>query len=951
MDNFPGLFGDGELENLDLGGEAFNNQQGTAPAPYNADPNNSGPNSIQPHTNQVPSQPKMTMGSHTLQPNAPNMVAGYPNSQPAYQYIPRMQGQQYSQAGQYRPQSYPGQEMYAHRPPMQPSQNIPNWGGQSDPYSATSYQQPQVSYPTPRPPMNSNYPNQNIPVGAVNSGTMPNSIPQQNYQSMQPMSQGYTPGAQSIPYQGAPQPPYTGFDPQRPMVVSTTATSYSPGNPPQSYSLHPARPAYHMSQYPPSNNMGQQQAMMRIPAPNQDMSQYQGSHMPNGSPAYRASYPQASPQMSPHPQVSPRPQLSPMPRSMSPHAIPNHPTSSPVSSPAAIPPMSASPVSSNGSTSLQQLENMTKPAGAGRNTPTNLTCTTTAQQQHPLPSPGLYNTGVHSPLAPRGPISPGLVNRASINNPMSPSTTHPPMSPQHWQQQTRPIGHPVYTMQQGGFNQTMMRPPIQSSVTHPINTLPIQVQGSSEPQISDSIPSVSDSSIPNPSGSSVGLSNGPVTPTEMGVPVVTLQSDPQIKVSDSSQVTNGQMPSTENGQLNVSPIVPPSNVSPSGTSNIIVPYSVPQLTSSGNVPPSSLATVITTSVTTSTNIGSVSENGLPVNATVIGAATTAPIVGNNAMPGSPMPSANSPGNTMVRYNAPQGSRLPVSYSAQGYRMITPRGYPPQGQLMPASVVSNQMIAGSPQQPHGSIQSPAGMPSPTIIQPHLIQENSASLPQSPLTQEGVPPKQQHQVPQPDQKEEDSKSATDTSSKELPESNVQEPPATSIATNSPSVHQIGPPHIVTNGPLPHTNVMPQNLNQVCQMPSSAQTIGNQMIPTGAMQPNNQVRSVSVMNQHPGMVAQPRGPPMIAARPPIMPRQIGPSMPGQGARVIGMIVTTQGPPPPPMQLNLSIEIQQCQQQLQQLYKMPQNMQTQQQVCEQNIFLKIFNGNFYISVSKHYW
>lgn len=1018
MDNFTGLFEDGELENLDLSGESFGTPQGATPvsvpeidlSTYNqsytdiGSTGNTGSNTTSSQIGGQGPPQKMTVGGAHPQANQ-SPLGNYSNPAQTYQYGSTTASQQQTTqfaSGQYRV-SYTGQEVYPQTPPVQTNSGIPNWNT-SDPYTQVpgGYQQ-QAPSSFPQSAINS-YSNQTIGSGPVNN--MQNAMPQ-SYQGIPPqsnISQGYPTGSQGIPYQGAPRPPYQNYDPQSPIGSASNVTNFNSGGQPapagqsqQQYQMmqNPRQP-YHIGQYPQQNqiSLGPQQQQQPPPQPQQqqppppqqqqaqvpgqqiicgprpqgDISQYSNSPVPNGAP-YRAPFPQVSPQMSPHPQQSPRPQLSPMPRSMSPHARPNSSLSmtSPVSSPATLPTSSSSPNPNGGTGSganLQQLENLVKPSGAGRNTPTNPPCSTPTQQ--PLHSPGIYgSSGVNSPMGQRAPISPGMLNRPPVSNPLSPGLGRPPLSPQQWQQ-SRPISHQNYI--QANFNQGMMnvsRPQAPSSLPQHANAMPHGQINNDSLLSTDSIASVSDSSL-NINGSAIGVSNGPVTSNivieNIAVSLESGHINDKISNSVNSEtvcgsgivnvvsIVNGTMPLSESipGQCNMSPNVPPSNISPGGAPSSLVSSSgSPQLTPSGNVPPNSLAQGIGPMSATGAM-----ENGLPSNSVPnSGQIKVMPHVSSplSSMPGSPMPSAGSPGNTMARFSGPpQGPR--VSYPQQGYLMVGPRVCGPiqQGQ-------TNQMASGSTHLPSsntGVVVSSTIMKSnklSNLNRGHLGQSSSISISVS-----------QSSIPQ---------EPANTGSAALPNEEGEEHTLKEI--RSPDISQQ-----VTNANLPLQQQTIHGINQSIGVPNNsgitlAPNGGNKILngplaPAGHLQipstltseisvpaqgqvkslPNstqmqNQVLHTTTVTLHsvnpppgvtPNQIIQnnqamlpvqnnagnslPTGAQIVAARPQphLQPRPIQPAV--------------SQPPPIQPQLNLSIEIQQCQQQLQQMYKMPQNVQTQQKV-----------------------
>ncbi|XP_042238022.1 chromodomain-helicase-DNA-binding protein 7-like isoform X2 [Homarus americanus] len=764
MDNLSGLFGDGDLSDLDLGGDSFGGPPGPTPVSVSElDLNSysqpsytsigSGAGGPPP---QGPGQ-KMSMGGGPP-PSTQSMYPG-PGAGAGYQYAgaPGQQPPMSQYQGSQYPSSYPpsGQEMYAQRP-VQPNQGVPTWNNQPDPYNQHYQQQPNYSQTGLTPYQNQGMTNSSI------GGSMQQNIPQ-NYQGMAPqsMGQGYPPGSQGIVFQSAPRPPYPGFDPQRPMASNSPNMSPYGGAPPapgqpQQYAM---RQPYQTGQYPqgqvPIGGQQQQQhpgqPMMGGPRPQGDINQYPGTQVPNGTPGYRTSFSQASPQMSPHPQPSPRPQMSPMPRSMSPHPRPNSNLgmTTPVSSPASMPPTSSvSPVPALGGgpgSSLQQLENMVKPSVvAGRNTPTSQRCTTPTQ---PMQSPGHYagSSGVPSPMGGRAPMSPGMGSRPSMGTPMSPGlgstrppmspgigpvTTRPPMSPgigpgsvrppmspglgpggarppvspQQWQQ-ARPMTQQSYVQPGSYLQQTNLaagqRP------AHPISQQqsPISAQQGQDSVLPDSICNVSDGNLtPSTSTSSVcfSQSNGPVSTQSVNSNIVNSAVISLVNsesISESVQVQASSGPTTT---LTTTVNGPTQTITATQRQQPSAPTNVPTASSSpGSVPTSAMSQ-------NGMMPNTVTSNGLPPN-------TRTP---NSMSPGSlssaSVPMGISPcgpqGSGMMRFPSPHGPRSPYlqqTISQPGYRIIGPGTYGPQGQ-----VSQDQMTLGSGQLQPGQVASGG----PTQMQP-------------------------------------------------------------------------------------------------------------------------------------------------------------------------------------------------------------------------------------------
>ncbi|XP_071513861.1 uncharacterized protein [Panulirus ornatus] len=773
MDNLSGLFGDGDLSDLDLGGESFGGPSGptavsvseiglnsySQPSYTSIDSGAGGP------PPQGPGQ-KMSLGGGP--PSSTQSVYPGPSAGGGYQYA-GAPGQQPSMS-QYQGSQYPscppsGQEMYAQRP-VQPNQGVPTWNNQPDPYNQIpgNYQQHSSYTQTGMPP----YQNQGMNNSSI-GGSMQQNIPQ-NYQGMAPqsMGQGYPPGSQGIVYASAPRPPYAGFDPQRPMASnSPNISSYSGAPPapgqPQQYVM---RQPYQTGQYPqgqvPIGGQQQQQQphpgqpVMGGPRPQGDMNQYPGSQVPNGTPGYRTPFSQASPQMSPHPQPSPRPQMSPMPRSMSPHPRPNSNLgmATPVSSPASMPPTSSvSPVPALGGgpgTSLQQLENMVKPTGiAGRNTPTNQRSTTPTQ---PMQSPGHYtaSSGVPSPMGTRAPMSPGMGSRPSMGTPMSPGlgpTTRPPMSPGLGPGYARPPTSPglgpgsVRPPMSPGLGPVVARPPVspqqwqqarpmtqQSYVqpgsyiqgtlpgqrpTHPMNQQqsPVSAQQGQDSSLPDSISNVSDSNLtPSTSTSSVCVS-------QSNGPVSTQCVNSNIVNSAVNSVSKSECISESiQVQASVGPITTlASSVNGPTQTTSITQHQQPSAPT--NVPTTSSAPgSVPTSVMSQNGMlpNTVTSNGIPTNART-----------PNSMPTGSLPNASgiSPcgpqGSGIMRYSGPHGPHgaYPQQPLGQpGYRMMGPCTYGPQGQISQGQLAhsgSGQVPPGGPGPvPPGQVPSSG----PTQVQP-------------------------------------------------------------------------------------------------------------------------------------------------------------------------------------------------------------------------------------------
>lgn len=721
MDNFTGLFEDGELGNLDLSGESFVPTQGPANAAvpemditnfsqtsFN-DINTVGSGSSLTTPTQMGNQGtiKMTIAQQPSQ----QQIGSYPGPTQPFQYTQNTPTQ-YVGAPQFRAQ-YTGQDIYAQRSAMQTNPNISSWNNSADHFPQTpgNYQQHTPQSQSSFPQSGVNFTGQNVSGNAVNTiqGNMPHNF--QSIPSQSSLNTSYPTASQSIPFQGAPRPPYPNFDPQRAVRPGTqnmsnfseVGRSVLQGHSQQQYPvMQNPRQSYHVAHYqnqvavgtssssPQQQQISTQKIMCGTHSPQGDLTQFSNSQMPNGTP-YRAPFPQLSPQMT-HSQGSPHPQLSPMARSLSPHTRTNSNLSiaSPVSSPVSIPNSSASPNSNSGlsaAANIQHMENIVKPSGAGRNTPTNSNCSTPTHQ--PLHSPGLYgNANVNSPLGQRAPISPGIISRSVVNsNPLSPGVggVQPSMSPQQWTQ-TRNMNQQNFI--QNNVNQSLMNVQISSHVP---SSLPHLANVRSQEQM------VNDSSSPdsnlsvrdslNPIGSAIGLSNGPVNSSlVLNISTQNLESgciqvpnSLNSEVSNSSgmlntiSVRNGTLPSNDSipGQY-LSHNVPPT-LSPGGVPCSQVSSTESQVTPSGSVPPNSLVQGI------KANIGTNVENGLSPNPACETGSVNVPHCSSstNSMSGSSMPCSRLLGNTMTKFSGlPQ--RPHVTLHHQSCNLVDPRAIKSQG---------------------------------------------------------------------------------------------------------------------------------------------------------------------------------------------------------------------------------------------------------------------------------
>ncbi|KAF2367102.1 hypothetical protein FHG87_002157 [Trinorchestia longiramus] len=745
MDNFTGLFPDGDLGDLDLGVDSFGGPPG--PTPVSVSDLDLG-NYSQPSYTNIGSNPEQQQQQgQSQQPQKASHLSG-PQQQPPQQLQPPggggpgqpgfgvpPQGYQYGPSGGGAAQQQPPMGQFnmgnQFRPPYH-SQDIygqasmPGWGASPDPFSGPP-SQPGFSMPGGPPggrqmreyqggPMQG-MPNSLPPSQAQQQPSQPSNIPQ-NYSGIPPghslPPQGYQ--TQQGPYSTGPRPPYPGYDPQRSLAPGSSmmyssgphgqsggplgpggphsagpmgpSGPHGPGAPQQAYGVRPG--AQQPQQYTSFSQPGAPQMMPGHGAPSEMSRQFSNtqhpqapSHqMPNGSPAYRPSYTPSAPQMSPHSQMSPHPQMSP--RSMS----SPHPTSSPVpnqSSASSISGPTNIPTSSSGGagSSLQHLENMVKPSMGAP--------TSSAPQNQSLQS-SMYSgpSGIPSPISNRAPMSPGLSR--PVGPPMSPvMSPRPPMSPQQWGSQARPPSQ--------GYN---IQPGYHPGMSNPRGAAPTitQLSVAQENMHAESIASASDSSKLTSNCGNVNSAaqlNGPL----LNVSVNTSNINTVVSDSVKDRLDNQQNLLNINGPV---------------SGKLSIPANVPHSTSAMPAVDSGLSSVTSAAVAAPSSIPNPSVGGVQQQQPTVHVPPNS-VQGNTATGGLSMGAVASAPNGMMSHRPPGSMPPQCGPYQQQFRMSGSHQYRPgsplntlphhQG-LAPRSMVSNISQPMMSQALHASNSQVTGM---------------------------------------------------------------------------------------------------------------------------------------------------------------------------------------------------------------------------------------------------